>query len=92
MTFLYNTSHENEHLISELENQNGNANIANIASNEISFQLQLCVAQYLTPPLASNRVHLFVVGSFHLSIYTLQRVNVGRAAKTQGYKLRSTIH
>jgi methyl-accepting chemotaxis protein PixJ len=37
MTFLYNNSQENEHLISELENQNGNANIANIASNEISL-------------------------------------------------------
>ncbi|WP_375494944.1 GAF domain-containing protein, partial [uncultured Nostoc sp.] len=37
MTFLYNNSHDNEHLISELENQNGNANIANIASNEISL-------------------------------------------------------
>lgn len=37
MTFLYNNSHENGHLISELENQNGNANIANIASNEISL-------------------------------------------------------
>ncbi|MFN6527628.1 GAF domain-containing protein [Nostoc sp. ChiSLP03a] len=37
MTFLYNNSHDNEHLISELENQNGNANIANIASSEISL-------------------------------------------------------
>ncbi|MEH1965673.1 GAF domain-containing protein [Nostoc sp.] len=37
MTFLYNNSHENQHLISELENQNGNVNIANIASNEISL-------------------------------------------------------
>ncbi|WP_414515005.1 GAF domain-containing protein [Nostoc sp. PCC 9305] len=37
MTFLYNNSHENEHLISELENQNGNAHIANIASSEISL-------------------------------------------------------
>ncbi|QMS90506.1 GAF domain-containing protein [Nostoc edaphicum CCNP1411] len=37
MTFLYNSSQENEHLISELENQNGNANIANIASNEITL-------------------------------------------------------
>lgn len=37
MTFLYNNSHENEHLISELENPNGNANIANLASNEISL-------------------------------------------------------
>ncbi len=37
MTFLYNNSQENEHLISELENQNGNASIANIASNEISL-------------------------------------------------------
>ncbi|MEH1823028.1 MAG: GAF domain-containing protein [Nostoc sp.] len=37
MTFLYNNSHESEPLISELENQNGNANIANIASNEISL-------------------------------------------------------
>ncbi|MGF1935764.1 MAG: GAF domain-containing protein [Nostoc sp. ChiQUE02] len=37
MTFLYNNSHENQHLISELDNQNGNANIANIASNEISL-------------------------------------------------------
>ncbi|MEH2121778.1 GAF domain-containing protein [Nostoc sp.] len=37
MTFLYNNSHENDHLISELKNQNGNANIANIASNEISL-------------------------------------------------------
>ncbi|MBE8966139.1 GAF domain-containing protein [Nostocales cyanobacterium LEGE 12452] len=37
MTFLYNNSHDNEHLISELENQNGNAHIANIASNEISL-------------------------------------------------------
>ncbi|MEH1940974.1 MAG: GAF domain-containing protein [Nostoc sp.] len=35
MTFLYNNSHDNQHLISELENQNGNPNIANIASNEI---------------------------------------------------------
>ncbi|MDZ8093739.1 MAG: GAF domain-containing protein [Nostoc sp. DedQUE05] len=37
MTFLYNNSHDNDHLISELENQNGNANIANIASSEISL-------------------------------------------------------
>ncbi|MEH2449690.1 MAG: GAF domain-containing protein [Nostoc sp.] len=37
MTFLYNNRHENEHLISELENQNGNVNIANLASNEISL-------------------------------------------------------
>ncbi|MEH2369366.1 GAF domain-containing protein [Nostoc sp.] len=37
MTFLYNNSHENEHLISELENQNGSAHIANIASSEISL-------------------------------------------------------
>ncbi|MEH2110916.1 GAF domain-containing protein [Nostoc sp.] len=37
MTFLYNNSHENDHLISELENQNGNVNISNIASNEISL-------------------------------------------------------
>ncbi|MBN3963007.1 GAF domain-containing protein [Nostoc sp. NMS8] len=37
MTFLYNNSHDNEPLISELENQNGNANVANIATNEISL-------------------------------------------------------
>ncbi|MBN3942627.1 MAG: GAF domain-containing protein [Nostoc sp.] len=37
MTFLYNNNHDNEHLISELENQNGNAHIANIASSEISL-------------------------------------------------------
>ncbi|MEH1855335.1 MAG: GAF domain-containing protein [Nostoc sp.] len=37
MTFLYNNSHDSEPLISELENHNGNANIANIASNEISL-------------------------------------------------------
>lgn len=37
MTFLYNNSHDNEHLITELENQNGNAHIANIASNEITL-------------------------------------------------------
>ncbi|MFN6478954.1 GAF domain-containing protein [Nostoc sp. DedQUE07] len=37
MTFLYNNSHDNDHLISELENQNGNANIANIASSEMSL-------------------------------------------------------
>ncbi|MEH1796118.1 GAF domain-containing protein [Nostoc sp.] len=37
MTFLYNNSHENEHLMPEVENMNGNANIANIASNEISL-------------------------------------------------------
>ena len=37
-------------------------------------------------------VHLFVVGSFHLSTYTLQMVDVGRVAKTQGYKLRSIRH
>ncbi|MEH2126377.1 GAF domain-containing protein [Nostoc sp.] len=37
MTFLYNNSHESEHLISELENENGNAHIANIASSEISL-------------------------------------------------------
>ncbi|MEH2259563.1 GAF domain-containing protein [Nostoc sp.] len=37
MTFLYNNSHDNEHLISELENQNGNAHITNIASSEISL-------------------------------------------------------
>ncbi|MEH2247544.1 GAF domain-containing protein [Nostoc sp.] len=37
MTFLYNNSHEKEHLISELGNQNGNADIANLASNEISL-------------------------------------------------------
>ncbi|MEH1948936.1 MAG: GAF domain-containing protein [Nostoc sp.] len=37
MTFLYNNSHDNEHLISELENENGKAHIANIASSEISL-------------------------------------------------------
>ena len=37
MTFLYNNSQANEHLISEVENINGDANIANIASNEISL-------------------------------------------------------
>ncbi|MBN3910288.1 MAG: GAF domain-containing protein [Nostoc sp. NMS1] len=37
MTFLYTNSHENEHLISEVENLNGNANISNIAGNEISL-------------------------------------------------------
>ncbi|MEH2013237.1 GAF domain-containing protein [Nostoc sp.] len=37
MTFLYKNSNENEHLISELENPNSNANIANLASNEISL-------------------------------------------------------
>ncbi|QKQ73775.1 GAF domain-containing protein [Nostoc sp. TCL240-02] len=37
MTFLYSNSHENEHVISEVENLNGNANIANIASHEISL-------------------------------------------------------
>lgn len=36
MTFLYN-SHDNQHLISELENQNGKADITNIANNEISL-------------------------------------------------------
>ncbi len=36
MTFLYN-SHENQHLISELENQNGKADITNIPNNEISL-------------------------------------------------------
>ncbi|WP_375511109.1 GAF domain-containing protein, partial [uncultured Nostoc sp.] len=36
MTFLYN-SHENQNLVSEVENLNGSANIANIASNEISL-------------------------------------------------------
>ena len=37
MTFLYNNSQENQHLISEVENLNGSANITNIASNEISL-------------------------------------------------------
>ncbi|MEJ6484245.1 GAF domain-containing protein [Nostoc punctiforme UO1] len=37
MTFLYSNSHENENLISEVENLNGHANIANLASNEISL-------------------------------------------------------
>ncbi|MCC5608742.1 GAF domain-containing protein [Nostoc sp. CHAB 5834] len=37
MTFLYNSSHEKQDLISEVENMNGNANITNIASNEISL-------------------------------------------------------
>ncbi|MEH2160856.1 MAG: GAF domain-containing protein [Nostoc sp.] len=37
MTFLYNNSHETEHLIPEVENMNGKADIANIASNEISL-------------------------------------------------------
>ncbi|MGF2033993.1 MAG: GAF domain-containing protein [Nostoc sp. CmiVER01] len=37
MTFLYNNSQENQHLISEVENLNGNANITNIAGNEISL-------------------------------------------------------
>ncbi|MCC5666224.1 GAF domain-containing protein [Nostoc sp. CHAB 5784] len=37
MTFLYNNSPENQHLISEVENLNGSANITNIASNEISL-------------------------------------------------------
>ncbi|MDZ8221641.1 GAF domain-containing protein [Nostoc sp. ChiVER01] len=37
MTFLYNNSQENQHLISEVENLNGNANIKNIAGNEISL-------------------------------------------------------
>jgi len=37
MTFLYNSSQQTEPLISEVENINGNASIANIASNEISL-------------------------------------------------------
>ncbi|MEH2388459.1 MAG: GAF domain-containing protein [Nostoc sp.] len=37
MTFLYKNSQENENIISEVENINGDANIANIASNEISL-------------------------------------------------------
>ncbi|MEA5627501.1 GAF domain-containing protein [Nostoc sp. UHCC 0251] len=35
MTFLYNNSHDNQHLISEIENQNGKVDITNIPSNEI---------------------------------------------------------
>jgi len=37
MTFLYKNSQENENIISEVENINGDANIANIASDEISL-------------------------------------------------------
>ncbi|MBG1259454.1 GAF domain-containing protein [Nostoc commune] len=37
MTFLYNSSDEKQDLISEVENMNGNVNITNIASNEISL-------------------------------------------------------
>lgn len=37
MTFLYSNSHENEVLVSEAENINGDPNIRNIASNEISL-------------------------------------------------------
>ncbi len=37
MTFLYKNSQENDNLISEVENINGDASIANIASHEISL-------------------------------------------------------
>lgn len=37
MTFLYKNIQENESLISEVENINGDPNIVNIASNEISL-------------------------------------------------------
>ncbi|MDZ8236903.1 MAG: GAF domain-containing protein [Nostoc sp. ChiQUE01a] len=37
MTFLYHNNSENEHLISEVENQNGNPSVANIPSDEISL-------------------------------------------------------
>jgi len=37
MTFLYKNSQENENIISEVENINGDASIANIASHEISL-------------------------------------------------------
>ncbi|MHC5774064.1 GAF domain-containing protein [Nostoc sp.] len=37
MTFLYKNSQENESIISDVENINGDASIANIASNEISL-------------------------------------------------------
>ncbi len=37
MTFLYHNNSENEHLITEVENQNGNPSVANIPSDEISL-------------------------------------------------------
>ncbi len=37
MTFLYHNNSENEHLIPEVENQNGNPSVANIPSDEISL-------------------------------------------------------
>ncbi|MHC5676446.1 GAF domain-containing protein [Nostoc sp.] len=37
MTFFYKNSEENENIISEVQNINGDANIANIASHEISL-------------------------------------------------------
>jgi methyl-accepting chemotaxis protein PixJ len=37
MTSVYQNSQENEHLLTKIENQNGNANIANIASDEITL-------------------------------------------------------
>jgi methyl-accepting chemotaxis protein PixJ len=36
MTIVNKKTNVNEHLISELENQNGDVNITNIANNEIS--------------------------------------------------------
>ncbi|MCC5601224.1 GAF domain-containing protein [Nostoc favosum] len=47
MTFLYNNSQENQNLISEVENLNGNANITNIASNEI-FLLNAIAQEFKT--------------------------------------------
>ncbi|MBD2409181.1 chemotaxis protein [Nostoc calcicola FACHB-389] len=37
MTFLYQNSPDSEHLIPEVKNQNGSANVANIASDEIAL-------------------------------------------------------
>ena len=37
MKFLYQNNRKNERLVSELENQNGNPSVVNIASNEISL-------------------------------------------------------
>ncbi|WP_341528238.1 GAF domain-containing protein [Nostoc sp. UHCC 0302] len=37
MTSVYHNNQENEHLLTKIENQNGNDNIANIASDEITL-------------------------------------------------------
>ena len=56
-------------------------------------QLQhLDIIQFPNLLLASSKVHLSAIDSYHQPISTLQTVDVGRAAKIPNCKLHSIIH